>query len=358
MISAPDRRRTVVLIDKAREAGARLEPACRVVGICSRTYQRWTREHEIKVDGRPTAKRPRPSNKLSNKEVSQVLSVCHDPRYGSLPPGQIVPKLADKGVYIASESSFYRILHKAGEQNHRGRSRSPRKHTPPKGFCATTANQVWSWDITWLPSEIRGMYFFLYMIMDVYSRMIVGWEVHPTESAELGASLVHKAVLAQGCILNPPALHADNGGPQKGFAMKAKLDALGVTKSYSRPRVSNDNPYSEALFRTCKYRPDYPGTPFPSIDAARNWVAAFVHWYNHEHLHSAIQYVTPADRHTGKDHEILEKRKSVYLSAKSRKPERWSGDIRNWEPIGHVWLNPPREEVGRECDEHEYRMTG
>jgi hypothetical protein len=138
MISAPDRRKTVLLINEAREAGARLEPACRVVGICSRTYQRWTCEHTIKADGRPTAKRPEPSNKLTKKEIEQVLSVCHDPRYGSLPPGQIVPKLADQGVFIASESSFYRILHKAGEQNHRGRSRAPKKHTPPQGFSLPT----------------------------------------------------------------------------------------------------------------------------------------------------------------------------------------------------------------------------
>lgn len=358
MISAPDRRRTVMLINEAREAGARLEPACRVVGICSRTYQRWTCEHAIKADGRPTAKRPEPSNKLTKKEIEQVLSVCHNPSYGSLPPGQIVPKLADQGVYIASESSFYRILHKVGEQNHRGRSRAPRKHTPPQGFCATGPNQVWCWDITWLPSQIRGMYFYLYMIMDVYSRMIVGWEIHSTENSELGANLVHKAVLAQGCILNPPVLHADNGGPQKGFTMRAKLDALGVTKSYSRPRVSNDNPYSESLFRTCKYRPDYPGTPFPSIEAARKWVVRFVHWYNYEHLHSAIQYVTPIDRHTGKDREILERRKSVYSSARSRNPERWSRDTRNWNPIGPVWLNPPREATDPNCHENGYQMTG
>ena len=359
MISAPDRRKTVELINEAREAGARLEPACRVVGICSRTYQRWTWEGEIKADGRPTAKRPEPSNKLTKKEIDQVLSVCHDPKYGSLPPGQIVPRLADQGVYIASESSFYRILHKAGEQNHRGRSRSPRKTYSASGILRHWPEPGLDLDITWLPSQIRGMYFYLYMIVDVYSRMIIRWEIHPTESAELGANLVQKAVLAQNCILNPPVLHADNGGPQKGYTMRAKLDALGVTKSYSRPRVSNDNPYSESLFRTCKYRPDYPGIPFPSIEAARKWVAGFVNWYNHEHLHSAIQYVRPVDRHTGKDREILKKRKSVYSSARSRKPERWSRDTRNWNPIGPVWLNPPKEEVtGPNCHENGYRMTG
>nr|WP_255580739.1 DDE-type integrase/transposase/recombinase [Desulfopila sp. IMCC35006] len=124
----------------------------------------------------------------------------------------------------------------------------------PQGYCATDPNQVWSWDITWLPSPIRGLYFYLYMIVDIYSRKVVGWEVYPVENADVAAKLLHKAILAEGCLLDPPVLHVDNGGPQKGFTMKAKLEALGVTPSYSRPRVSNDNPYSESLFRTCKYR--------------------------------------------------------------------------------------------------------
>jgi transposase InsO family protein len=343
MISNPDRRKTVSLIDTARQSGARLAPACEVAGISPRTYQRWTRGGTVRADGRPEAHRPEPTSKLSLAEKKRVLEVCHRPEYASLPPGQIVPRLADQGEYIASESSFYRVLHEANEQHHRGRSRKPRVHRPPQGFCASGPKQVWSWDITWLPGPIRGMFFYLYMIVDIYSRKVVGWEVHSMESGSHAGALVQKAVLSEGCLLDPPVLHADNGGPQKGFTMKSKLEALGVTSSYSRPRVSNDNPYSESLFRTCKYRPEYPVKGFSGIDAARKWVARFVTWYNEEHRHSAIGYVTPSQRHRGEDVVILAHRSQVYEEAKSRRPDRWSGKTRNWEPVGEVWLNGPEE---------------
>jgi len=332
-----------VLINTARRDGARLAPACQVADISVRTYQRWTEDGKVKPDRRPTAQRPEPANKLTTAERQCVLDICHRPEYASLPPGQIVPRLADQGEYIASESSFYRVLHEADEQHHRGRNRKPQSFNPPQGYYATGANQVWSWDITWLPAPIRGMFFYLYMIMDIYSRKIVGWEVHPMESAELGAALVHKAVLSEGCLLDPPVLHADNGGPQKGFTMKAKLEALGVTPSYSRPRVSNDNPYSESLFRTFKYRPEYPVKGFESIEAARQWVGRFVGWYNDEHRHSAIRYVTPSQRHKGEDIRILSHRHRVYQQAKQRRQNRWSGSTRNWEPIKEVWLNCPKD---------------
>jgi transposase InsO family protein len=181
------------------------------------------------------------------------------------------------------------------------------------------------------------------MIIDIYSRKVVAWEVHPVESADCASVLLHKAVLSEECLLDPPVLHADNGGPQKGFTMKAKLEALGVTPSYSRPRVSNDNPYSESLFRTFKYRPEYPTTGFTSIDAAREWVGHFVPWYNEEHRHSAIRYVTPSQRHRGEDLKILANRQEAYQLAKQERPERWSGKTRNWEPTREVWLNCPKD---------------
>lgn len=343
MISTPDRRKSVALINQARCDGARLSPACQAVGISDRTYQRWTKTGTVIADRRPTAQRPEPANKLTTKERQRVLDICHQPGYASLPPGQIVPRLADKGEYVASESSFYRILHEADEQHHRGRSRKPGSSKPPKGYCATAPNQVWSWDITWLPAPIRGMFFYLYMIMDIYSRKIIGWEVHPMESADLSAVLINKAVLSEGCLLDPPVLHADNGGPQKGFTMKAKLESLGVTPSYSRPRVSNDNPYSESLFRTFKYRPEYPTKGFENIEAARLWVASFVDWYNEEHRHSAIRYVTPGQRHRGEDKQILAFRHQVYQQARQRRSERWTRSTRNWERIDKVWLNQPKD---------------
>jgi transposase InsO family protein len=319
-----------------------------VANISVRTYQRWTADADVKADGRPGAERPEPANKLTPRERREILDCCHRPGYASLPPAQIVVRLADQGKYLASESSFYRILHQADEQHHRGRSQKPCKPSPPKGYCATGPNQVWTWDITWLPASVRGLFFYLYMIVDVYSRKIVGWEIHCSENARLAAALIQKALLAEGCVLNPPVLHADNGGPQKGFTMRAKLESLGIMPSYSRPGVSNDNPYSEALFRTIKYRPAYPDKGFESVDAARQWCSAFVNWYNHEHRHSAIQYVTPAQRHTGEDRQILENRRKVYQQARDRHPERWSGKTRNWDHNDRVWLNPDNGTVSKD----------
>lgn len=346
MISSPDRRKTIELIHQARAKGARLCAACKVAGISARTHQRWTENGDVKADQRPGARRHEPANKLTARERQRILQICHQAQYASLPPGQIVPRLADQGLYVASESSFYRILHQADEQHHRGKCAKPRSVRPPRGHCATGVNQLWSWDITWLPTPIRGLFFYLYMIMDIYSRKIVAWEVHPMESAQLAATLVHKAVLSEGCVLCPPVLHADNGAAQKGSTLLAKLYELGVTPSYSRPRVSNDNPYSESLFKTFKYRPDYPCKGFESIGSARQWVAGFVAWYNFEHRHSAIRYVTPGQRHSGEDHKILEKRHMLYQQAKQKNRGRWSGDTRNWQPIKQVWLNRPKENQG------------
>lgn len=342
MISEPDRRTSIELIERARQTGARLIPVCEVLRISARTYQRWTKAGKQCRDRRPEAVRPAPANKLTPDERQHVLDVCHEKENASLPPCQIVPKLADQGRYIASESSFYRILHEANEQHHRGRSRKPRKSTPPKGFCATGANQVWTWDITWLPTSIRGMFFYLYMIVDVFSRKIVGWEVFDRECSGNAASFVHKAVLAEGCILRPLVLHSDNGSPQKGSTLSAKLQSLGIMASFSRPGVSNDNPYSEALFRTCKYRPDYPRAGFETIEESRRWVNQFVFWYNDIHRHSAIRFVTPNQRHTGEDRQILQHRQMVYEKAKRRNANRWSGETRNCSYIDHVWLNPPK----------------
>jgi len=345
MISAADRRHIVKLIDWARRQGARLHPACESTGISARTYQRWTADGGIVADGRPDAQRPVPSNKLSPTERKEIVTTCNQPEYASLPPGQIVPLLADQGRYIGSESSFYRVLREFGMQQHRGRSRKPEKLPRPKGYCAECPNQVWSWDVTWLSTPIRGMFYYLYMIVDVYSRKITGWEVQPVETGALAAELVQRAVLAERCQLKPPVLHADNGGPQRGSTLRAKMDALGITPSFSRPRVSNDNPYSEALFRTLKYRPAFPEQGFASIESAREWVAVFVQWYNESHLHSRLRYVTPADRHRQQDVQKLEARKHVYQQAQQRNPERWTKATRNWRPIGPVWLNKPGEKI-------------
>lgn len=331
----------VTLIQEAVGAGARRHKACDVLRISVRTLQRWQEEHGLE-DKRHLVKRT-PANRLSTEERERILAVCHEEKYRSLPPSQIVPMLADDGCYIASESSFYRVLKDADEVNRRGKANAPRKVAKPKGYMATAPNQVWSWDITYLAASIVGMFFRLYLIMDVYSRKIVGWEVHESELAEHASVLIHKACLAEGIAGKDLVLHSDNGSPMKGATMLATLQRLGVIPSFSRPSVSDDNPYSEALFRTLKYTPAYPSKRFDSLDEARAWVHRFVRWYNFEHHHSALKFVTPAERHNGEEEAILTQRGKVYELAKEQHPERWSGNTRNWDVTGEVWLNPPKE---------------
>src|SRR5690554_4894004 len=185
------------------------------------------------------------------------------------------------------------------------------------------------------------------MIMDVYSRMIVGWEIHEDERAEHAAALITKTCLRHRVQQDELVLHADNGSPMKGATMLATLQRLGIVPSFSRPSVSDDNPYSEALFRTLKYTPAYPKKPFATIEQARAWVLRFVTWYNTEHRHSGIKFVTPAQRHYGQELGILAQRRAVYEAAKRTMPQRWKGrDTRNWKPIEEVWLNPPKEHTG------------
>jgi transposase InsO family protein len=199
-----------------------------------------------------------------------------------------------------------------------------------------------------MPGPVAGMFFYLYLIVDIFSRKIVGWEVHERESADLAANLIRQAVLAEGCFMQPLVLHADNGSPMKGATMKVTMEKLGITASYSRPRVSNDNPFSEALFRTCKYRPDWPSKGFATKTDAQAWVKLFANWYNGEHLHSAIRFATPGARHAGHDRATLANRAMLYANARAQNPGRWSGKTRNWQPAGPVWLNPETKISARE----------
>ena len=334
-----------MLIDEARRNGARLGPACDVLSISVRTYQRWIKEGFHTADKRPLVQRKPPKNKLTPKEQEDIVRTCNSAKYVDLTPPQIVPKLADEGIYLASESSFYRIL----KANHQHAKRTPTHHRGSKPITthiATAPNQVWSWDITWLPGPIRGIFFKLYLIIDIFSRFIVGWEVHENESAAHAETLIKKAVFQHGTFGTLLVLHSDNGTPMKAQNFQSLLGRLGITKSYSRPRVSNDNPYSESLFRTLKYRNDFPNTGFFTLEAARRWVYPFVQSYNNEFLHSRIQWVTPYQRHYGLDAAILAFRKQVYEEAKANRPERWSGATRDWSRIETVSLNPVGDTAG------------
>jgi putative transposase len=343
MISASDRQLVLSLIQEAVEAGAREFKACEVLNISLRTLQRWRDQSSPNEDQRPYAQRPAPTNKLSKEEEDKIMQIIHQPEFKSLPPSQIVPRLADEGTYLASESTLYRILHRRQLQHHRGRSTSPNRK-PPTSHYATKPNQVWMWDITWLPGPVKGMYFYLYLILDLYSRKIVAWEVWDEESAERASQLIRRAIVSEQCAIRrePLVLHSDNGSPMKGATLLETLYSLGITPSRSRPRVSNDNPYAESIFRTFKYRPEYPARGFESRESARKWVLRFVRWYNTEHRHSGLKFLTPQQRHQGMAEQIFAKRQAVYEQAKAEHPNRWSGKIRDWSLDEMVWLNPER----------------
>jgi len=337
----------ITLIREAFSAGARLRRACEEACISLRTYKRWYKAGVVQADQRPLCDRPVPANKLTSEEREMILTTCNLAEHANLPPSQIVPTLLDKGIYYASESSFYRVLKQADQLNHRGRTRPPKKRRKPTSFTASAANQLWSWDITYLASPVKGQYYYLYLFEDIYSRKIVGYEVYEKECGELASQLLQRCMLKEQCFnqADPLVLHSDNGAPMKSFTLKAKMEELGIISSYSRPRVSNDNPYSEALFKTLKYRGNWPSSGFLSVEDARDWVHHFVEWYNHEHKHSQINYVTPAERHQGLDEEILSARKAVLEAARQANPRRWTGSVRNCEPVGAVMLNPDIDEI-------------
>ena len=327
------------LVVEAMAQGARQEAVCARIGVSERTLQRW--QHSAQ-DGRH-GPHSTPANKLSEFERKLLVAAANSPEFRDVSPKQIVPSLADQGRYLGSESTFYRVLKAADLMAHRGRAKAPVPRPKPELF-ASGPLQVWTWDISYLRSSVRGEFFYLYMVVDIFSRRIVGWDVFKEESSALAATLIERASLAAG---SPKGLklHSDNGGPMKGCTMLAMLQSLGMSASFSRPRVSDDNPFSEALFRTVKYSAMFPDKPFETIEAARSWVAGFVEWYNTKHKHSAIRFVTPDQRHLGQETELLAKRAALYELARRRNPTRWSCQSRNWSPAPAVRLGPVRTRV-------------
>jgi len=354
---ALNRRKAIELIDEAKATGARLVRACSLIGICLRTLKRWRKAFLGDGDGvdRRKGSARLVSHGLSEEERQRILLTCNQPEYAALPPGQIVPALADQGLFIGSESSFYRVLHQAGQCHRRGRARLPQEPRSVPRLRADRPNALWSWDITFLPTTVRGVWLYLYLVVDVWSRKVVAWDVAEVESAQIAADLVQRACLkeryrrpsgfgSRQCQKQPLILHADNGNAMRGATLESRLEEMGVLRSFSRPRVSNDNPYSESLFRTVKYRPDYPSRPFASKEEACEWVVSFVDWYNHQHRHSGIKFVTPHQRHSGTAKAICQQRALVYEAARRANPTRWSGATRCWSQPAEVWINKPLED--------------
>ena len=350
MTSLIERDKIMALIMETMAAGARQNRACAAISLNKRTLQRW-QSGKSTGDARPLRVQL-PKNKLSFLERKHLLTIVNSDEFGQLPPSQIVPRLADCGQYIASESTFYRVLRAENQLKQRRAERPAKQRHKPRALSATAPNQLVSWDITYLPTLVLGVYFYLYLFIDIFSRKIVGWQVYDTESSELASDVMRDICIRENIAPDQVVLHSDNGSPMKGATLLATLQALGVTPSFSRPAVSNDNPYSESLFKTMKYRPAYPGQAFESLLAARRWVGMFIQWYNHEHRHSAIRFVTPVERHANLDTELLQKRAHVYEEAKKRHPERWSGVTRNWQPVRVVHLNPDQR-VPEKTDQKE-----
>ena len=342
MTSLPDRQQAIALIEEAQSSGARLVKACALLNLSVRTYQRWTTEKAVKADQRPVVVKAPPTNKLTNKEREAVVALCNQKQYRSCPPAFIVADQLDQGRYLASESTFYRVLREYDQVHPRGRQKAPERKRRATTHKATGPNQVWCWDISWLPGPARGTWFYLYLMLDVYSRKIVGHEVYHSETGELASEFIEKAYWREHLATKekPLVLHSDNGSPMKASTFLEKLYDLGITPSKSRPRVSNDNAYSESLFKTLKFRPGFPVNGFRTIEQARSWVLAFARWYNTEHRHSALSYVTPQQRHDGEADQVLARRQQVLKAAKADNPRRWSGDIRNLSLPESVTLNP------------------
>jgi putative transposase len=331
-----NRSETLRLVQDCIVAGGNQVEACEILGVNLRSVQRYKSSTLIGDQRRGPVTVP--FNKLSNFEREKIKRIAISLEFCDMTPHQIVPHLADRGEYVASESSFYRVLSQERLLNHRGRAK-PRTVKKPLALMATGPNELYSWDITYLMSMVRGQYFYLYLFLDIFSRKIVGAEVHERESADTSSRLLTKICKSERVEKGKLTLHADNGGPMKGSTILVTMQWLGVMPSFSRPSVSNDNPYSESNFRTLKYCPMYPKKPFESIEVARAWVERFVLWYNTVHLHSGIKFVTPQSRHEGQDIEMLQKRELVYAKAQAANPSRWSGTTRNWSRIESVKLN-------------------
>jgi putative transposase len=313
-------------------------PLCLALGLPRATYYRALKP---KVPG---ASRAPPPRALSPDETTQVLAVLHEPRFMDLAPSEVYATLLDEGRYLCSERTMYRILARHGESRER---RDQLVHPPRKApeLLATKPNELWSWDITKLPGPARWTYFHLYVILDVFSRYVVGWMVAHRESAALAEKLIQTTCQRQGIARGQLTVHADNGPSMTSKSVAFLLADLGVTKTHSRPYVSNDNPFSEAYFKTQKYRPDFPGR-FGTLEEARACTSDFVGWYNTEHHHAGLALLTPHDVHHGLARVRLDARAVVLGQAHQTHPERFPHGLPHpGHPPTEVWINKPETPV-------------
>ena len=316
--------------------------ACRAFGVNERTNRHRRQDGEGRARPRPPRerreRRPHPA-RLTNIEKDAIVAVLCEERFCDLAPAQVYMTLLDEGTYLCSERQMYRVLAERGLVRERRRGHVHQNYTTPR-LVATAPNQVWTWDITALRGPTKGVRYFLYTIIDIFSRKTVGWALHESESEKHSRRLIRDTCRKYGIDPDTLTIHADRGGPMIAGTVAELLNELGVAKSHSRPRVSNDNPYIEAHFKTLKYRPDYPAR-FDSISHARTWCRKFFSWYNEVHYHSGIGYLRPADLHDGVHHVIIERRQNTLDAAARRHPERFTKQPRPAGAPQQAWINKP-----------------
>ena len=292
----------------------------------------------------PPVPRPAPANALTETERAHILSVLRSEEYCDLAPAQIWARLLDDGIYLCSIATMYRLLRAAGENRERRRQRTHPANKRPE-LVARRPNQVWSWDITKLRGPERGVYYDLFVIIDIYSRYVVAWSIAPTETGDLAKEFIDSAIASQGIERDQLTLHADRGTSMTSKPVAQLLVDLGVARSHSRPHVSNDNPYSEAAFKTLKYCPAFPDT-FGSIQDARRFSETFFAYYNHEHRHSGIGLHTPASVHYGTAPAIRAQRAATLDAAYTTNPDRFRGRRPTAPKLPtSAWINDPTREA-------------
>lgn len=311
-------------------------PACRALGAAPATIYRRRKPPEP----RPSTPRPKPERALSEAEREAVLDELHSERFIDHSPAQVWATLLDEGRYLASERTMYRILDGEGENRERREQLVHPAYTKPE-LLAEWPNELWSWDITKLLGPAKWTYFYLYVILDVFSRYVVGWTIQHRESAHIAKELIAQAIQQQGITPGQLTIHADRGSSMRSKPVAFLLADLGITKTHSRPYTSTDNPYSEAQFKTLKYRPDFPGR-FNSIVHSRSFGRPFFNWYNHEHRHSGIGLMTPATVHYGRADEVRQQRADVLATAYAANPERFVRGLPQPPKLPTAaWINPP-----------------
>ena len=322
------------------EAGVSQRQACRSISTSRATWCRWRKKAASPAATFQLVRSGVQAHALSASERAEVLALCNSARFCNSAPRAIVATLLDEGRYLASALTFYRILG-AEDQLHERRAIATHPARVKPELLATTPNELWSWDITKLPGPAKWTWFNLYLVLDVFSRFVVAWEVAARESAAIAKALFNEAAHEQGIQPGQLHVHADGGPPMKAKSLALLFTDLGISKSHSRPHVSNDNPFSEAHFKTLKYRPEFPEF-FPSVEAARAFMPQLVSWYNYQHAHSGLAFLTPADVHLGRAQAVLARRNAVLQQVWKEHPRRFppNGPVQRALPK-IVYINKP-----------------